>query len=82
LIRYAFITVTDYEFFTGMLATVSSVLEFQPATDIFVINNERHALTAPQAGCLSRNSRVRLLDSSQLAAHIPDTSGCELSARV
>jgi hypothetical protein len=68
LIRYAFITVTDYEFFPGTLATVSSILEFQPDAGIFVINNKKRALTAPQADCLCRDSRVRLLDSARFAA--------------
>jgi hypothetical protein len=64
LIRQAFITVTDYDFFPGTLATVGSVREFAPAADVFVVQNDRHPLTAPQADCLARDARVRLLSSS------------------
>lgn len=66
MIRHAFVTVTDDAFFPGTLATVSSVLEFQPQADVFVINNEKHALTMPQAECLRHTPRVSLLDSSRL----------------
>jgi hypothetical protein len=67
LIRYAFVTVTDYDFFPGTLATVSSVLEFHPHADVYVVNNEKRGLSEPQAACLDRHPQVRLLNSSQFA---------------
>jgi Methyltransferase domain len=63
--RYAFVTVTDWRFFPGTLATVSSVHEFHPTATVFVVNNEQCALTAPQSDCLSGNPRIRRLDSSR-----------------
>ncbi len=80
MIQHAFVTVTDYAFFPGTLATVGSILEFQPDADVFVISNEKHALTAPQAECLRRNSRVRLLDSSRFAANGRYINAWELKA--
>jgi hypothetical protein len=65
LIRYAFITVTDWNFFPGTLATVNSVLEFHPFATVYVVQNERRALSAPQAACFGNDPRVRLLGSSQ-----------------
>jgi hypothetical protein len=62
--RHAFVTVTDYQFFPGTLATVNSVLEFQPEADVYVINNQKAALTTPQVKCLEGNRRVSLLSSS------------------
>ncbi len=67
MIRHAFITITDCGFFPGTLATVSSVVEFQPDVEIFVVNSEKRPLTAPQVACLGSNPRVRLLDSSRFA---------------
>jgi hypothetical protein len=67
LIRHAFITVTDCDFFPGTLATVGSVAEFQPDADIFVINNEKRPLTAPQVAYLRTHPGIWLLDSSRLA---------------
>lgn len=80
MIRHAFITVTDYEFFPGTLATVSSILEFQPNADIFVINNEKRPLTTQQAVCLRRYSRVCLLDSSRFAGNGRYIGAWELKA--
>lgn len=62
--RYAFITVTDWNFFPGTLATVNSVLEFHPLATVYVVQNERRPLSGPQAACLGGDPRIRLLDSS------------------
>jgi predicted O-methyltransferase YrrM len=67
VIRYAFVVVTDRHFLPGTLATVSSVLEFHPHATVYVINNDRCALTAPQADCFRMDPRVRLMESSAFA---------------
>ena len=64
MIRYAFITVTDYQFFPGTLATVNSIAHFQPQAEIFVVYNEKQPLSEPQARMLSGNPRMHLLGSS------------------
>jgi SAM-dependent methyltransferase len=61
--KIAFLTVTDYNFFPGTVATVNSIRKFQPECDVIVVNNLNHALTEPQRGLLSRG-RVQLLDST------------------
>src|SRR5437868_12723673 len=63
--RHAFVTVTDHSFFPGTLATVNSILEFHPASEIHVVVNHKHPLTRPQADCLRRSDRVRLVDSRE-----------------
>lgn len=63
--RHAFVTVTDYSFFPGTLATVNSVLEFHPDSEVHVVANHKHALSEPQADCLRRCDRVRLHDSRE-----------------
>src|SRR6185295_9915024 len=65
LIRYAFITVTDWNFFPGTLATINSVLEFHPLATVYVVQNERRPLSGPQAACFGNDPRVRLLGSSE-----------------
>jgi predicted O-methyltransferase YrrM len=67
LIRYAFITVTDWNFFPGTLATVNSVLEFHPLATVYVVQNERRPLSGPQATCFGNDPRVRLLGSSEFS---------------
>jgi hypothetical protein len=67
VIRYAFVTITDHEFFPGTMATVSSILEHHPEAEVFVVINEKRPLTIPQASCLARDARVRLVDSSRFA---------------
>jgi len=66
--RHAFLTVTDHAFFPGTLATVNSVLEFHPDSEIFVVANHKHPLTGPQIECLRKSERVRLLDSREFDA--------------
>ncbi|MEX3858200.1 class I SAM-dependent methyltransferase [Paraburkholderia sp. BR10923] len=68
LVRYAFVTVTDFNFFPGTLATVNSVLEFQPEADIFIVVNEKCPLSEAQRECLAAAARVVLMDSSQYSA--------------
>jgi len=80
MIRHAFVTVTDYEFFPGTLATVNSILEFHPESDVYVVNNEKRALHGPQADCLRRYPGVRLLDSSRFAANGRYINAWELKA--
>jgi hypothetical protein len=63
MIGYAFITVTDYHFFPGTLATVASVRCFAPAADVFVIQNDKKPLTDPQVHCFEGEARVRFLRS-------------------
>jgi hypothetical protein len=65
MIRHAFLTVTDYDFFPGTLATVGSVREFAPEADVFVVQNDKQPLTAPQANCFKRNGRVHFLHSKR-----------------
>jgi predicted O-methyltransferase YrrM len=67
LLRYAFITVTDWNFFPGTLATVNSVLEFHPLATVYVVENEKRALSEPQAACFGSDPRVRRLSSTQFA---------------
>jgi predicted O-methyltransferase YrrM len=67
VLRYAFVTVTDWNFFPGTLATVNSVLEFHPLATVYVVENERRPLSAPQAACLANEPRVRVLGSAQFA---------------
>jgi hypothetical protein len=63
--RHAFLTVTDHAFFPGTLATVNSVLEFHPGSEIFVVANHKQPLTPAQVECLRRSDRVKLLDSRE-----------------
>jgi len=80
LIRQAFITVTDYDFFPGTLATVASIREFVPEADVFVVQNDRHPLTAPQVACLERNEKVHLLRSSRFDSARRHINAWELKA--
>lgn len=66
-IRHAFVTITDYDFFPGTLATVGSVREFAPNADVYVVQNDNNPLSAPQAACFDQIDRVRLLHSSRFA---------------
>jgi len=66
--KHCFITVTDWGFFPGTLATVNSLLRFQPDADIWVVNREGESISSPQAECLLQGERVRLMKSSALAA--------------
>jgi hypothetical protein len=59
---------------------VNSVLEFQPLADIYVINDEKAALSAPQMRCLERNSRISLLGSSRFAGNGRYIGALELKA--
>ena len=56
---------TDWNFFAGTIATVNSVLEFPPLATVYVIQNERRPLSGPQAACLGKDPRMRLLGSSE-----------------
>jgi hypothetical protein len=78
--RHAFITVTDYNFFPGTLATVSSVLEHQREADVIVVFNEKNPLSEAQAGSLRRLDRVRLLPSSEFAREGRYINAWELKA--
>jgi predicted O-methyltransferase YrrM len=80
LLRYAFITVTDWNFFPGTFATVNSVLEFHPHATVYVIENERRPLSAPQADCLGHDPRVRLLGSAQFSRSGRHIDAWELKA--
>lgn len=80
MIRYAFITVTDWNFFPGTLATVSSVLEFHAQTTVYVINNEPRRVSESQADCLSNDPRIRLIDSSAFARDGRHIDAWELKA--
>ena len=64
MLRCAFVTVTDYDFFPGTVATVNSILNSNSRADIFVVQNEKRALTEPQVALLTDRPRVRLLGSS------------------
>jgi hypothetical protein len=80
MIRHAFVTVTDYNFFPGTLATVSSVLEFHPATTIYVVDSQSAPLTAPQAACFASDPRVRLIDAAAVTRHGRHVNAWELKA--
>ncbi|PWT89407.1 MAG: hypothetical protein C5B56_07145 [Proteobacteria bacterium] len=80
MVRHAFITITDYDFFPGTLATISSVLEFQPCADVFVIYNEKRPLTPPQFACISHGKNVSVLSSSQFAENGRFINAWELKA--
>ncbi len=67
MIRYAFVTITDWDFFPGTLATVNSVLEFHPLATVYVVQNDKNPLSGPQAACLGNNPRIRLLQSSDFS---------------
>lgn len=67
MIRYAFVTVTDRNYFPGTLATIGSVLEFHPHATVYVLDNAPRGLSEAQAGALRREPRVRLLPSSDFA---------------
>jgi methyltransferase family protein len=66
-VKHCFVTVTGRAFFPGTLATVNSVLHFQPSADVWVVNCENDSITEPQAECLQQNNRVHLIDSSTFA---------------
>jgi len=59
----AFVTVTDYDFFPGTLATVNSILKFSHDFDVIVINNLNKKLTEPQIRLLEGGG-VKIIDSS------------------
>ena len=83
MVRYAFVTITDWDFFPGTLATVNSVLEFHPLATIFVVHNDKNALgplLRPPA--LSNNPRVRLLPSSAFSHSGRYIAAWELKAYV
>ena len=80
MIRHAFVTVTDYHFFPGTLATVASVREFAPDADIYVVQNDKHPLSAPQAACFERVEQVRFLNSSSFASDGRFINAWELKA--
>ena len=82
MIQYAFIAITDHDYFPGTLATAGSVLEFQPDADLFVVYNEKRPLSAAQVACLRSNERVTLLDSSRFAGGGRFINAWELKAYV
>lgn len=80
MIRHAFLTVTDSDFFPGTLATVNSVLHFHPEADVFVIQNETRGLTEPQTRLLQTGGRVTLLGSSRFQTEGRHIGAWELKA--
>jgi SAM-dependent methyltransferase len=66
MIQTAFITVTDYDFFPGTLATVNSILHFHPDVDVHVVVNHKHPLSEPQRKCFEGKPGVFVLDSHVL----------------
>ncbi|QDU11420.1 class I SAM-dependent methyltransferase [Gimesia aquarii] len=77
---YSFITVTDYAFFPGTLATVNSVLHYHPDSSIHVIVNENNPLTAPQMECLKTDDHVKLISSQELEKNSRFINAWELKA--
>jgi hypothetical protein len=67
MIRYAFVTVTDRNYFPGTLATLGSVFEFHPQATVYVLDNAPRGLSEAQAGALCKGPRVRLLAASEFA---------------
>jgi hypothetical protein len=63
--RCVFVTVTDYDFFPGTVATVNSILHFNDFADIVVVQNGNRPLTEQQAMLLAGHQRLRLIGSSE-----------------
>lgn len=78
--RVVFVTVTDRDFFPGTLATVSSILQFQPTATICVVVNPQRPLTGVQSELLTRNCRLVLVDSTDLDAPGRHHAAWELKA--
>jgi hypothetical protein len=78
--RYCFVTVTDYSFFPGTFATVSSVRVFHSDGDIIVVENHKHPLSEPQRACLESVDGLKLIDSRSLAHSGRHINAWELKA--
>jgi hypothetical protein len=61
--QVTFVTVTDYDFFPGTLATVNSILKFHPHVDVVVVNNLKKGLSEPQRMLLERGG-IKIIDST------------------
>lgn len=80
MIDYAFLTVTDYDFFPGTLATISSIREFQPDAKVIIVESEKSPLSLVQRECLHRSQNVSLMPSSLFAIEGRHMSAYELKA--
>lgn len=78
--KFLFITVTDRTFFPGTLATVNSILHFHPTIQVFVVQNDRHSLSAPQVKLLRQSQQITILSSSTLAREDRYINAWELKA--
>lgn len=76
----AFITITDRAFFPGTLATVNSLLNFHPAAPIYVVENDKLPLTAPQVGLLRQSPQITIVNSASLAREGRYINAWELKA--
>jgi hypothetical protein len=65
-IKYCFVTVTDYAFFPGTVATVNSILYFHPNATIYVVQNDKAPLSTPQAQLLRQSPQVTLVHSKSM----------------
>jgi hypothetical protein len=60
----AFLTITDYGFFPGTVATVNSIFHHHPGAEVIVVNRTQYGLTSPQRRLLELGG-VKLLDSDR-----------------
>lgn len=60
----AFLTITDYGFFPGTVATVNSIFHHHPGAEVIVVNRTQYGLTSPQRRLLELGG-VRVLDSDR-----------------
>jgi hypothetical protein len=60
----AFLTITDYGFFPGTVATVNSIFHHHPGAEVIVVNRTQYGLTSPQRRLLEEGG-VRVLDSDR-----------------
>lgn len=65
-VKYCFVTITDYSFFPGTVATVNSILYFHPNATIYVVQNDKSPLSGPQAMLLRQSPQVTLVHSKTM----------------
>jgi hypothetical protein len=56
----AFLTVTDYDYFPGTVATVNSIFQHHPDATVLVVNRLDHSLTEPQRRLLEQGGATIL----------------------
>ncbi len=76
-----FVTAADQALFPAALATVNSVLEFQPDAHVVVLCDKSNPLTPPQRRCFSASDRVVLADWCDSPAAHPGVDAKALWAK-